>query len=164
MNALTTGGDIRPLLTNSAGTTAEFKIATSMKYWIWGCTEDNQPLSGQCESGLWDFVIQKSYLEVACDGRTLLHFEFAKAPVDNPTICTNMWNVDFVSFKFHADTATEKYRLIDIPGKDDGVDPTQSTDIGKLLQHRYKLIYTLLGELHVALNPIMCELNHKAVI
>ncbi|XP_063687917.1 uncharacterized protein LOC134821166 isoform X2 [Bolinopsis microptera] len=126
-----TGGNIDVLLTNSVTqTTAEFKVTTTtMTYWIWGCTEDNQPLvDGKCESGLWEFIIQKSYLKMACDGVTLLHFEFSKAPVDDSTVCTNMWDVDFASFKFHADTVTEKYRLVEIPGEVDQEDPTQSTD------------------------------------
>ena len=131
-----TGGNIDVLLTNSVTqTTAEFKVTTTtMTYWIWGCTEDNQPLvDGKCESGLWEFIIQRSYLEMACDGVTLLHFEFSEAPVDDSTVCTDMWDVDFASFKFYADTATEKYRLVEIPREMDKEDPTQSTDdIGKL--------------------------------
>lgn len=135
IKSIDTGGDIRLLLTDSVDTTAEFKVTTTaMEYWIWGCTDTNMAMDGKCDSGQWEFVLQKTYLEIACDGYTLLHFEFDKAPVADPAICVSKWDVDFVSLKFFSDTATEKYRFINIPEGAGVMDPTDSTDLGELRQ------------------------------
>ena len=132
IKSIDAGGDIRLLLTNSVGTTAELKLTTTtMEYWIWGCTDANIPMGGKCDSGQWEFVVQKTFLEIACDGYTRLHFEYDKAPVDSSAVCVSKWNVDFVSFKFFSDSATEKYRLISLPEKTDEVDPTDSSDLGQ---------------------------------
>ncbi|KAL5262761.1 hypothetical protein ACHWQZ_G008229 [Mnemiopsis leidyi] len=133
IKSIDTGGDIRVLVTDSVDTTAEFKVTTTaMEYWIWGCTDTNMAIDGKCDTGQWEFVLQKTYLEIACDGYTLLHFEFDKALVADPAICVSKWDVDFVSLKFFSDTATEKYRFINIPEGTGVIDPTDSTDLGSV--------------------------------